>query len=114
MAQIRRYPLVSHLRAELNQYVLHYRRGRLVRRGAGQAYWFSPLSAAVAQVPVEDIEATFVFRELSQDFQEINVQYTLRYRCAEPEKAAEIVSRLEPKIVIPMRALATGKRPGGT
>jgi regulator of protease activity HflC (stomatin/prohibitin superfamily) len=92
MAQIRRYPFISHLRAEPNQYILHYRRGRLVRRGAGLAYWFSPLSAAVAQVPVEDIEATFVFRELSQDFQEINVQYTLRYRCVEPEKVAARVS----------------------
>lgn len=92
MAQIRRYPFISHLRAEPNQYILHFRRGKLVRRGPGLAYWFTPLSAAVAQVPVEDIEATFVFRELSQDFQEINVQYTLRYRCADPEKAAERVS----------------------
>lgn len=92
MAQIRHYPFISHLRAEPNQYILHFRRGRLVRRGAGLSYWFSPLSAAVAQVPVEDIEATFVFRELSQDFQEITVQYTLRYRCAEPEKAASRVS----------------------
>jgi hypothetical protein len=92
MAHIRRYPFLSHLRAEPNQYILHYRRGRQVRRGAGLAYWFSPLSAAVAQVPVEDIEATFLFRELSQDFQEINVQYTLRYRCVEPDKAASRVS----------------------
>jgi len=92
MAQIRRYPFVSHLRAEPNQYILHFNKGKLVRRGAGLAYWFTPLSASLAQVPVEDIEATFVFKELSQDFQEITVQYTLRYRCVEPEKVAARVS----------------------
>jgi len=92
MAHIRRFPLVCHLRAEPNQYILHFRKGKLVRRGAGIAYWFSPLSAAVAQVPVEDIETTFVFKELSRDFQEITVQCTLRYRCAEPEKAAARVN----------------------
>lgn len=92
MAEIRRYPFVSHLRAEPNQFVLHFRKGKLVRKGAGLAYWFSPLSAAVAQVPVEDIEATFVFRELSADFQEVTVQLTLRYRCADPELAAARVS----------------------
>lgn len=92
MAQVRRYPYVSHLRAEPNQYILHFQKGKLVRRGAGLAYWFLPLSASVAQVPVEDIEATFIFKELSQDFQEITVQYTLRYRCADPEKVAARVS----------------------
>jgi regulator of protease activity HflC (stomatin/prohibitin superfamily) len=92
MAEIRRYPFVSHLRAEPNQFILHFRKGKLVRKGAGLAYWFSPLSAAVAQVPVEDIEATFVFRELSADFQEVTVQLTLRYRCADPELAAARVS----------------------
>lgn len=92
MAQIRRYPFVSHLRAEPNQYILHYKKGRLARQGAGLAYWFSPLSAALAQVPVEDIEATFVFKELTQDFQEVTAQYTLRYRCVEPEKVAARVS----------------------
>ncbi|HEX6902809.1 MAG TPA: SPFH domain-containing protein [Thermoanaerobaculia bacterium] len=92
MAEIRRYGFFSHLRAEPNQFILHFRKGKLVRKGAGLAYWFSPLSASLAQVPVEDIEATFVFRELSADFQEVTVQLTLRYRCADPELAAARVS----------------------
>ncbi len=92
MAYIRRYPFVCHLRAEPNQYILHFQNGKLVRSGAGLAYWFSPLSAAVAQVPGEDIETTFVFKELSQDFQEITVQCSLRYRCADPQKAAARVN----------------------
>jgi hypothetical protein len=92
MAHINRLALFRHLRAEPNQFVLHYRRGRLARSGVGLTYWFHPLSAAVAQVPVEDIETTFVLRERSADFQEVTVQLTLTYRVVDPEKAARRIN----------------------
>ncbi len=88
MAHIAHYPFLNHLRAQPNQYVLHYRRGRLVRKGAGLAYWFSPLSAAIAEVPVEDIETTFLLTERSSDFQEVTVQCTVIYRCQDPERVS--------------------------
>ena len=88
MAQIRHYPFLYHLRAEPSQFVLHYRRGALVRSGAGLAYWFNPLSAALAQVPVEDCETTFVLQERSADFQEVSVQCTVTYRFSDPARAA--------------------------
>lgn len=92
MADISRLGPLGHLRAEPNQFILHYRKGRLVRRGAGLAYWFNRWSAAVAQLPVEDCETTFVLRERSSDFQEVVVQCTVAYRIADPEKAAARVN----------------------
>lgn len=77
-----------HLRAEPNQYVLHYVGGKLARKGAGLSYWFYPLSAAIAQVPVEDCEATFLLRERTSDLQEVAVQCTVVYRVVDAEKAA--------------------------
>ena len=87
MANITRYPLVSHLRAEPNQHILHFRSGRLVCQGIGLAYWFNPLSAAVAQVPAEDCTATFVLNERTADFQQVAAQCTVVYRFEKPEKA---------------------------
>ena len=92
MAHITRLAFVRHLRAEPNQYILHYRAGNLVRSGAGLAYWFHPLSAAVAQVPVEDIGTTFILRERSADLQEIAVQVTLIYRLIDPQQAAQRIN----------------------
>lgn len=88
MAQIRRFPLFHHLRSDPNQYILHHRKGKVVREGPGLAYWFSPLSAAIAQVPTENIETTFVLNERSADLQDLAVQCSLVYRCAEPRKVA--------------------------
>lgn len=84
MASISRFTVLRHLRAEPNQYILHFRRGAVVRRGVGLAYWFSPLSAAVAQLPTEDCEATFLLHERCADYQVATVQCTVTYRIADP------------------------------
>lgn len=90
MPTISNLPLLPlrRLRSEPNQLILHFRGGRLVRKGAGIAYWFSPLSAAIAMLPIEDCQSTFVLNEHSADFQPIKVQATITYRIADAEKAA--------------------------
>jgi regulator of protease activity HflC (stomatin/prohibitin superfamily) len=93
VAAISRFgPFIAHLRADPNQHVLHYRGGRVARQGAGIAYWFNPLHAAVAQVPVEDVETTFLLKERAADFQDVSVQLTVTYRVADPERAARRVN----------------------
>jgi regulator of protease activity HflC (stomatin/prohibitin superfamily) len=88
MANVRRFGFLRHLRSEPNQFILHYKGGKVVKSGAGIAYFFNPLSAAVAQVPVEDCETTFMLNERSADFQEVNVQCTLAYRVTDHQRAA--------------------------
>jgi hypothetical protein len=88
MASISRFLVLRHLRAEANQFVLHFRRGAVVREGVGLAYWFSPLSAAVAQLPAEDCDATFLLHERCADYQAATVQCTVTYRISDPRLAA--------------------------
>jgi len=88
MATITRFPLIRHLRAESNQYILVFSGGRVGRHGPGLALWFNSLSAAVAQLPVEDCETTFMLHLRSADFQDVTVQCTLTYRVTDYEKAA--------------------------
>lgn len=92
MATITKLGLLRHLRAEPNQYILHYSAGTLSRQGAGLAYWFLPMSASVALLPVEDAEATTLLHERTGDMQAVNVQVTVRYRVAKPELAARRVN----------------------
>lgn len=92
MANVTRFWVFRHLRAEPNQFILHYKGGKVVRSGAGIAYWFNPLSAAVAQVPVEDNETTFVLNERSSDFQEVTVQCTVTFRIVDHGRAATRVN----------------------
>lgn len=84
MSDIRRFLFLRHLRSEPTTFVLHHRRGRLVRRGKGLAFWFWPLSAAVSEVPMDDREVPFLFKGRSQDHQDVTVQGVVTYRVFDP------------------------------
>lgn len=88
MSDIKRYPIFSHLRAEPTSQVLRYRKGELAGSTQGAAFWFRPINAAVAEVPIEDREQSFVFTGRTADFQDVAVQGTITFRVVDPELAA--------------------------
>ena len=89
MADIRKYPLVRHLRSEPTMETLHYRRGRLARSGRGLSFWFRPLVSAVAEIPLDDRELDFRFEARSSDFQAVGVQGVIGFRIADPHLLAQ-------------------------
>lgn len=88
MADIQRYPLLSHLRGVPTVYVRQQRRGKLVREGTGLAFWFHPVSAVLSEVPVDDREFPLLFHARTSDFQDITVQASVTYRVTDPAVAA--------------------------
>jgi len=88
MADIARFLFLRHLRANPTTHVRHLRNGKLVHDGAGQAFWFWPLSAALSEVPVDDREQALLFHGRTLDFQDVTVQATVTYRVADPGVAA--------------------------
>ena len=89
MAEIRRILWWGHLRAESTSHVLVFRRGRLRRSGRGLSFWFAPLSAAVAEVPVDDRDLPFLFHGRSADYQDVTAQGVITYRVVDAARLAE-------------------------
>jgi len=89
MLELKRYPLVTHLRADASVHVLHFAKGRKVREGRGLAFWFRPINASLAALPMDDRELTFTFQGRSADFQAVHVQGAVIYRIADPLVAAQ-------------------------
>lgn len=88
MSDINRYPFFSHLRAEPTSRVLRYRKGKLVGSTQGGAFWFRPLNGAIAEIPADDREQSFLFSGRTADFQDVAVQGTITFRVDDPELAA--------------------------
>jgi hypothetical protein len=88
MARINRYPSVSHLRSEASTHVIRYRNGRTVRGGRGLAFWFRPLDTAIAEIPLDDQELSFLFHGRSADLQEVVAQGIITYRVSDPDVLA--------------------------
>jgi regulator of protease activity HflC (stomatin/prohibitin superfamily) len=91
MADINRFVLARHLRSDASAHILHYRRSKLVRQGRGLAFWFLPLSASIAEVPVDDRELSILFHARSSDFQDVTAQGVVTYRITEPATLANRV-----------------------
>jgi len=88
MSDIKRYPIISHLRAEPTTFVLRYRKGELVRSDRGGTFWFRPINTALAEVPVDDREQSFMFTGRSADFQDVAIQGTITYRVVDARLAS--------------------------
>lgn len=88
MAEISRYLVVRHLRAESASHVIHYRRGKLARSGRGLSFWFAPMSASIAEVPVDDREVPLALTARTADYQDVTVQGVITYRVTDPEAIA--------------------------
>jgi regulator of protease activity HflC (stomatin/prohibitin superfamily) len=88
MARISRYPFISHLRSEASTHVIRYRNGRAIRAGQGLAFWFRPLDTAIAEIPLDDQELSFLFHGRSADLQEVVAQGIITYRVTDPDTLA--------------------------
>jgi regulator of protease activity HflC (stomatin/prohibitin superfamily) len=91
MAEIRRFPFISHLRSDSTSYVIHSRGARVKHSARGIAFWFSPLSDSIAEIPMDDREVQLVLHGRSADFQDVNIQGILMYRPTDPVRLAERV-----------------------
>ncbi|MBK8868573.1 MAG: hypothetical protein KBF43_11180 [Dermatophilaceae bacterium] len=88
MATITAYPFVRHLRSTATSYVLHTARGELKHGGAGAAFWFRPMPAAISEVPVDDREHQVLVRLRTTDLHEVATPAAVTYRLADPALAA--------------------------
>ena len=88
MADITRTLFMRHLRANPTAHVRHLKNGAVAHDGAGQAFWFRPLTAAISEIPVDDREQPLLFHARTVDFQDVTVQATITYRVTDPAVAA--------------------------
>jgi regulator of protease activity HflC (stomatin/prohibitin superfamily) len=88
MADITKTLFMRHLRANPTAHVRHLKKGKVAHEGAGQAFWFRPLTAAISEIPVDDREQPLLFHARTRDFQDVTVQATITYRVGDPALAA--------------------------
>jgi regulator of protease activity HflC (stomatin/prohibitin superfamily) len=88
MARITNFPAVAHLRSEASSHVIRYRNGQAIQAGRGLAFWFRPLDTAIAELPLDDQELSFLFHGRSADLQEVVAQGIITYRVTDPDTLA--------------------------
>ncbi len=89
MAEILSLGPVRHLRSDPTSHLIYFRDARRKRSGRGLSFWFLPLKASIAEVPLDDRELPIVFHGRSGDFQDVTAQGVLTFRVTAPEIVAD-------------------------
>lgn len=91
MADIRTFSFLRHLRAEPTSHIVQFKSGKKRRSGPGLSFWFSPLGASIAEVPLEDHVANLHVAGRSADFQDAHVSGEVTWRITDPDLIAQRV-----------------------
>lgn len=83
---------IQYIKVPPTQYVLYYRGGKLIRSGAGLAFFYFRPSASIVIVPIGSADVPFIFNEITSDFQSITVQGQLVYRVQDPKLIASLLN----------------------
>lgn len=91
MAHIRNFGFIAQLRSDATSHIIRFRNGRVRQSGRGLVFWFRPLTASIAELPMDDREMTLFVKGRSQDFQTVAVQGTIGWHVVDPARLAERV-----------------------
>lgn len=69
-------------------YVIHYQNGEVKKQGKGLAFFYFVPNSSIVKIPFKSADLSFVFRELTSDYQDLIVQGQLTFKVVDPLKLA--------------------------
>ena len=83
---------IQFIKADSTMYLMEFRRGSIVRKGTGLAFfYYAPVSSLVS-IPVASTDVPFIFNEVTADYQEVTVQGQIVFKVAEPDQLAGMLN----------------------
>ena len=82
---------IKYIKFDATTYVFHYSNGKLVKQGRGLAFWYLSTTSSIAAIPMASADLSFIFEEVSSDFQKVSIQGQITYRIEHPERLAELL-----------------------
>lgn len=83
---------IGYFKGQPTDYILKYSSGRVSREGPGLAFFYLKYKTQVVAVPTAGIDSSFVFNEITNNFQEVTLQGQLSYRIRNPKQTATLLN----------------------
>jgi len=83
---------IRFIKVEPTSFVMQFKRGNIVREGAGLSFMYFAPATSLVMVPIGSVDAPFIFEEVTADFQQVTVQGQITYRVANPKKLAQLMN----------------------
>lgn len=83
---------LGYYKALPTEFVQKYSGGRLAREGHGLAFFYLKFRTQIVAVPTSSTDSSFVFNEVTSNFQSVTIQGQFTYRIAEPKRTATLLN----------------------
>jgi regulator of protease activity HflC (stomatin/prohibitin superfamily) len=80
--------MFPYFKGQPTDFIFRYTGGTLRSSGLGQAFFYWHYNTQVVAVPTQSQDASFVFNELTKDFQEVTLQGQVTFRIKDPKLTA--------------------------
>ncbi len=80
--------MFPYFKGQPTDFILRYTGGALRSSGPGQAFFYWHYNTQIVAVPTQSQDASFVFNELTKDFQEVTLQGQVTFRIKDPKLTA--------------------------
>ncbi|MCE9639593.1 MAG: SPFH domain-containing protein [Betaproteobacteria bacterium] len=80
-----------YIKANPSSFLIQFRNGKSVREGRGLSFFYFAPRSSLVLVPMQTTDAPFIFKEVSNDYQEVTIQGQVTFRIIEPEAIAGLI-----------------------
>src|SRR5271157_2575408 len=89
---------IGHFKGQPTDFIMRYTGGRLSQSGPGLSFYYWHYNTQIVAVPTSSNDASYVFREITSNYQEVTIQGQLTYRIRDPQRAADLLNlRISPE-----------------
>jgi len=83
---------VKFIKVQPTTYLIQYRKGQVVREGAGLAFFYYAPTTSLVAIPIGSADVPFIFEETTADYQTVTIQGQVTYRVTEPKRLAGLMN----------------------
>lgn len=83
---------IRFIKSQPTTYLIEYKSGKIVRQGAGLSFLYFAPTTTLAAIPAGSRDESFIFQQVTADFQTITVQGQVAYRISDPAKVASMLN----------------------
>ena len=81
-----------YIKVEPTTFLMQFKNGQLRRKGLGLSFWYYLPNTSLVAIPVGSTDIPFMFKESTQDFQEVTVQGQVVFRISDPEQLSSLMN----------------------
>lgn len=82
---------IGYVKSPPTAHVMLFRKGKVVREGAGLSFFYYSGNATLVQIPLASTDVPFIFNEVTSDFQDATIQGEITFRVTNPTRLASLL-----------------------